>query len=192
MKSVEKSDSTALVPQELIENKIHLLRGHKVMFDKDLANLYGIETRYLNKSANRNIDRFPKDFMFTLTKEEYSNLKFRFGTSRWGGSRKLPRAFTEHGILMLSSVLKSERATLVNIAIMRAFVRIRQLITINKDLVQKLSELEHKIGHHDQDINELFAIVGRILRYEEQPKKKYGFETGMGIIRYEQVKFLLF
>lgn len=148
MKNVEKHDSIALVPQELIENKIYLLRGHKVMFDKDLASLYGIETRYLNKSVNRNINRFPKDFMFMLTKDEYSDLKFQFGTSRWGGSRKLPRAFTEHGILMLSSVLRSRRAVAVNIAIMRTF------------------------------IIAIFNAIRQIMKDEEQPKKKYGFETG--------------
>lgn len=178
MKSAEKTDSS-IVPDEIIEQRIFLIRGQKIMFDKDLAVLYGITTFNLNKAVSRNQNRFPEDFMFRLSKDEFNTLKFHFGISRWGGTRILPRAFTEHGILMLSSVLKSERAVLVNIAIMRAFVRIRQLIGLNKDLVQKLAELEHKIGHHDQDINELFAIVGRILRYDDQSKKKFGFDTGI-------------
>lgn len=179
MDSVENHNNSGIVPSEMIENKIFLLRGQKVMFDKDLALLYGITTFNLNKAVTRNQARFPMDFAFRLSKEEFNNLKFHFGISRWGGTRILPRAFTEHGILMLSSVLKSERAVMVNIAIMRAFVRIRQLMSLNKDLVQKLAELEHKIGNHDQDINELFAIVGKILRYDEQPKKKFGFDTGV-------------
>ncbi len=112
----------ALVPQEVIERKIFLIRGQKVMLDKDLAELYGVKTGNLNKAVDRNIDRFPADFMFRLTPIEFKNLIFHFGTSSWGGTRKLPRAFTEQGVAMLSSVLKSKRAIYVNIAIMRAFV----------------------------------------------------------------------
>ena len=179
-RSAEKSDSI-VISADLVEQKILSIRGHKVMLDIDLAKLYGVSTKRLNEQVKRNITRFPGDFMFSLNNAEKSKVvaicdhlsKLRF-------SHQLPRAFTEQGIAMLSSVLNSERAVMVNIAIMRAFVRIRQLISLNKDLVQKLAALEHKIGHHDQDINELFAIVGRILRYEEQPKKKYGFETGVG------------
>ncbi|MFA5104085.1 MAG: ORF6N domain-containing protein [Candidatus Margulisiibacteriota bacterium] len=173
-RSAEKSDSS-LVPAEIIEQKIFLIRGQKVMFDKDLAFLYRVKTKELNKAVSRNKNRFPEDFIFKLTKDEFYNLRFHFGTSSYGGRRYLPSAFTEQGIAMLSSVLKSERAMQVNIAIMRAFVRIRQLIASNKELIQKLAEIEHKIGQHDQDINELFAAVSRILRYEEGPKRKFGF-----------------
>lgn len=173
-RGVEKDHNT-VVPTEMIENKIFLVRGQKVMFDKDLADLYCILTRNLNKAVNRNIDRFPEDFMFSLTKEEKENLKFHFGTSSWGGTRKQPRAFTEHGILMLSSVLNSARAIQVNIAIMRAFVKIRQIISFNKELAKKLSELENKLGRHDQDIISLFSAINKITRYEEKPKGKWGF-----------------
>jgi hypothetical protein len=114
---------TSLIPGDRIEKSIFLIRGEKVILDKDLAILYEVSTGNLNKAVNRNLDRFPKDFMFQLTEEEFKNLMFQFGTSSWGGTRKLPRAFTEQGIAMLSSVLRSKRAILVNIEIMRAFVR---------------------------------------------------------------------
>jgi hypothetical protein len=110
-------------PSERIEQTILLLRGHKIILDRDLAAMYGVSTRDLNKSVSRNLDRFPDDFMLQLTRAEFNDLKFQFGTSSWGGTRKLPRAFTEQGIAMLSSVLRSKRAIHVNIAIMRAFIR---------------------------------------------------------------------
>ena len=112
------------VIKEIIESKIFYIRSQKVMLDRDLAQLYGVLTKNLNKAVTRNIDRFPPDFMFTLTKDEFENLKFHFGTSSWGGTRKMPRAFTEQGVAMLSSVLKSKRAAHVNIEIMRAFTGI--------------------------------------------------------------------
>lgn len=110
----------------LIQHKIHEIRGHKVMLDFDLAELYEVETKNLNKAVKRNFNRFPEDFMFQLTKDKMDNLRFQFGTSSWGGSRYLPYAFTEQGVAMLSSVLKSDKAVEVNIAIMRAFVFVRQ------------------------------------------------------------------
>lgn len=152
-----------LVPKEVIEQKIFLIRGQKVMLDKDLAKLYGIKTRNLNKAVTRNIDRFPEDFMFQLSKEEFNILMFQFGTSRWGGTRKMPRVFTEHGILMLSSVLNSERAVQVNIAIMRAFVKIRQILSMNKELAHKLAELERKIEKHDVKIQAIFEAIRKLM-----------------------------
>lgn len=178
-KSAEKCDSLSVLSPEDIESRIYLVRGLKVMIDSDLAILYGVKTKALVQSVKRNKIRFPHDFLIRLNKEEFDRLRSHFVTSKRGGKRYLPYAFTEQGIAMLSSILKSKRAALVNIAIMRAFVRIRQLISFNKDLVQKLAEIEHKLGQHDQDINELFAIVGRLLQFEEQPKKKFGFETGV-------------
>jgi len=145
------------------------------MFDRDLAVLYNIKTFNLNKAVSRNLLRFPEDFMFRLTKEEYNNLKFHFGISSWGGTRKLPRVFTEHGILMLSSILKSERAVLVNIAIMRTFIKLRRVISRNKDLEQKLYALEHKVGKLDEDITTIFRAISQIMKEEERPKKKFGF-----------------
>ena len=139
-----KKPKTSLIPQKTIEGKILLIKDHKVMLDKDLAKLYSVTTSNLNKAVSRNIDRFPDDFMFRLSKEEFENLKFHFGTSSWGGTRKLPRAFTEQGVAMLSSVLHSKRAIQVNVEIMRAFVRLRQMLASNAGLARKLAVLEKK------------------------------------------------
>jgi len=134
----------SLVPAERIEGAILVLRGHKVILDKDLSALYGVTTGNLNKAVNRSIERFPDDFMLRLIEEEFSDLKFHFGTSSWGGARKLPRAFTEQGVAMLSSVLRSPRAVQVNIEIMRALVRLREMIATNRDLARRLDALEKK------------------------------------------------
>ena len=134
----------SLVPIDVIEKKILLIDGRKVILDKDLAGLYGVTTGNLNKAVNRNKERFPDDFMVQLSLEEFNNLKFHFGTSSWGGTRKPPRAFTEQGIAMLSSVLNSQRAIQVNIEIMRTFVKLREMISTHKDLARKLNELEKK------------------------------------------------
>lgn len=132
----------ALVSVERIEQMILLIRGQKVILDKDLAALYEVSTSNLNKSVSRNIERFPQDFMFQLSAMEFNDLKFHFGISSWGGTRKLPRAFTEQGVAMLSSVLRSPRAVQVNIEIMRAFVKLRELLASNKALARKLDTLE--------------------------------------------------
>src|SRR5450759_571093 len=128
----------SLVPVEHIERVILVLRGHTVILDKDLSALYGVTTGNLNKAVARNIERFPDDFMFQLSPDEMENLIFHSGTSSWGGTRKPPRAFTEQGVAMLSSVLRSQRAVQVNIEIMRAFVRLRQMLQQNADLARKL------------------------------------------------------
>ena len=167
----------ALIPQEVIERKIYLIRGHKVMLDNDLAKLYGTGTRDLNKAVTRNTDRFPSDFMFQLTKKEAQNLMFQNGTSRWGGIRKLPRVFTEQGVAMLSSVLNSKRAIQVNIAIMRAFVKLRQILSTHKELAHKLSELERKIEKHDVKIQSIFEAIRQLMAPPpERPKSKIGFK----------------
>ena len=145
-----------IIPQEIIEKKIFLIRGHKVMLDKDLATLYGVTTGNLNKAVSRNIDRFPDDFMIQLTDEEFKNLIFQFGISSWGGTRKLSRVFTEQGTAMLSSVLKSKRAIHVNIAIMRVFVKLKEILSTHKELSGKLTELENKIERHDEEIHTIF------------------------------------
>jgi len=162
---------------ETIETKILIIRGQKVMLDKDLAILYGVETFNLNKAVKRNLTRFPSDFMFQLTREEYKNLIFQFGISSWGGTRKLPYAFTEQGVAMLSSVLRSERAVLVNIQIMRAFVKLREIISTHKELAQKLKELELKIESHDENITAIFDAINQLLATEEKPKRKIGFDV---------------
>ena len=166
-----------VIPDEVIVNKVYLIRGQKVMLDKDLAKLYGVETFNLNKAIKRNIDRFPNDFMFQLTKEEFNNLIFQFGISSWGGTRKLPYAFTEQGVAMLSSVLRSERAVQVNIQIMKTFVKLREIISTHKELAQKLRELELKIESHDENITAIFEAINQLLAPEEKPKRKIGFEV---------------
>ena len=166
----------------IIENKILLIRGQKVMLDRDLAMLYNVATRDLNKAVSRNINRFPPDFMFQLTKDEYDNLKFQFGTSslhnnkpNWGGTRKLPYAFTEQGVAMLSSVLRSDRAVQVNILIMRAFVKLREILSTHKELAQKLKELELKMETHDEQIAAIFEAINKLLQPPKEIKRKIGF-----------------
>jgi len=150
-----------IVRQDLIERKIFLIRGLNVMLDRDLAELYGVETKSLNLAVKRNIDRFPSDFMFQLTKEEF--LRFQFETSRWGGVRYLPYAFTEQGVAMLSSVLNSKRAIQVNISIMRIFVNIRRLVSANRGILNRLNQLEDKVQSHDKKIRTIFEVIHRPL-----------------------------
>ncbi|MDI6767605.1 MAG: ORF6N domain-containing protein [Bacteroidota bacterium] len=164
----------ALIPIEVIEKKIFFLRGQKVMLDKDLAELYGVLTRDLNKAVWRNLDRFPEDFMFQLAAEEFQNLMFHFGTSSWGGTRKLPYVFTEQGVAMLSSVLRSKRAAQVNIEIMRAFVKLRELLATHKGLAQKLEELEKK---YDSQFKIVFEAIHKLILPPEKPKRQIGFRV---------------
>ena len=161
-----------LLPQEIVESKILLLRGKKVMIDKDLAVLYGVETFNLNKAVKRNIDRFPEDFMFQLTSEEFKNLIFQFGISSWGGTRKLPYAFTENGVAMLSSVLNSERAITVNIQIMRTFTKLRELLATHKDLARKIEDMEKK---YDHQFRVIFDAIKQLIEPPVTPKRKVGF-----------------
>jgi hypothetical protein len=164
-----------IISVESIHKKIHFIRQQKVMLDRDLADLYLVETSNLNKAVKRNLDRFPSDFMFQLTHEEFKNLIFHSGTSSWGGTRKLPYAFTEQGVAMLSGVLRSKRAVQVNIAIMRAFVSLRELLMSHKDLARKLQELERKTESHDKQIKEVFDAIRRLMMPPEKPKYKVGF-----------------
>ena len=163
---------TTLVAIELIASKIYLLRGIKVMLDRDLAELYEVETRVLNQAVKRNIKRFPKDFMFQLTKDEFEILKSQIVTSRWGGVRKLPLAFTEQGIAMLSGILHSDRAIHVNIQIMRVFVKFRQLLYDNEELRKELLEFKQIT---DERFQIVFEALDKLLQIEEKPKKKIGF-----------------
>lgn len=161
-----------IIPEEIIENKILFLRGKKVMLDKDLATLYRVETFNLNKAVKRNIDRFPEDFMFQLNNEEFKNLIFHFGISSWGGTRKLPYAFTENGVAMLSSVLNSKRAVQVNIQIMRTFTRFREMLLTHKDLKQKIEAMEKK---YDYQFKVVFDTIKQLLEPPQKPKKRIGF-----------------
>ena len=169
--------TTSIVPLESIENKIFIIRGQKVILDKDLAVLYDVGTRDLNKAVMRNLDRFPADFMFELSKTEFKNLMFHFGTSSWGGRRKSPKAFTEQGIAMLSSVLRSKRAAQVNIAIMRAFVKLRELMISHKDLARKIEELEEKFNTHDEHFVVVFKTIKKLL---QGPKDLHGKKMPIG------------
>jgi len=163
---------TKLVPIELIASKIYLIRGIKVMLDRDLAELYGVETKRLKEQVRRNIERFPADFMFELTKEEIKNLRSQFATSSWGGARYLPMAFSEHGVLMLSSVLKSERAVQVNIQIMRTFTKLREALLDNKDLRKELEKLKQLT---EERFRIVFETLDQLLTIESKPKKKIGY-----------------
>jgi ORF6N domain-containing protein len=154
-----------------------LLRGHKIILDRDVAARYGVSTRDLNKAVSRNIERFPDDVMRQLTRSEFNDLKFQFGTSSWGGTRKLPRAFTEQGIAMLSSVLRSTRAIHVNIAIMRAFVKLRELAASQKELAAKLDQLERKVGGHDGQIRSLFEAIRQLMEPPTPKSRRIGFKT---------------
>lgn len=148
------------------------------MLDSDLADLYAVETKTLNRAVKRNIERFPEDFMFPLTREEYNSLRYQFGTLKKGQHAKyLPRVFTEQGVAMLSSVLRSERAIQVNIAIMRAFMKLRELLATNKDLAQKLAGLERKYAKHDVAIKSVFKVIYKLMEPKDPPKEqKIGFK----------------
>ena len=159
--------------------KIYLLRGSKVMMDRDLAELYEIETKQLKRAVRRNISRFPEDFMFELTKEEFENWRSQFVTSNRDkmGLRYPPMAFTEQGVAMLSSVLNSDRAIEVNIAIMRAFVQLRKMIASNEELARKLKELKKRLEKHDEDIGLIFEAIRELMTPPDTPPKKIGFDT---------------
>ena len=146
--------------------------GTKVILDKDLAELYGVETKYLTRQVRRNRERFPSDFLLLLTHQEFINLKCQFGTSSWGGSRKPPMVFTEHGILMLSSVLNSKRAIKVNIQIMETFTHLREMMVSHKDLKQKIEEMEKK---YDYQFKIVFEAIKKLLDPPSQPKNPIGF-----------------
>jgi len=166
-----------LIPVEAIANKIYLIRGHKVMLDRDLAELYGVETKVLKQAVRRNINRFPEDFMLELSWEEEESLRSQTVTLKTRGthSKYLSFAFTEQGVAMLSTVLKSERAIEVNIAIMRAFVQMRDLLATNKKLAQKLWELEKRLTEHDENFRVVFEAIKQLLTEDEKPKRKIGF-----------------
>jgi len=155
-----------------IEGLIYQLHGHRVMLDRDLAELYGVETGALNRAVKRNALRFPADFMFQLKPAEWENLKCQFGISRWGGDRAMPHAFTEHGVAMLSSVLNSPRAIAANIEIMRAFTRLRGILAEQRQLIARLNALE---GRYDAQFRDVFAAIRQLMEPPAEPKRKIGF-----------------
>ena len=157
---------------ENITGLIYLIRGQRVMLDRDIAELYGVETKRLKEQVKRNIERFPEDFMFELSKREYGNLRSQNATSSWGGTRYIPMAFTEHGILMISSVLKNDKAVQVNIQIMRAFMKMRQMIFDNAGLRKEIDELR---ADTDGKFRIVFETLDQLLTIENKPRKKIGF-----------------
>jgi len=166
---------TEIIPQEILEKKIYLIRQQKVMIDRNLAELYEVETKVFNRTVKRNSDRFPPDFMFQLTKEEEESLRFQIGTSKTsgrGGRRYLPYVFTENGIAMLSSVLHSKTAIHVNIQIMRTFTKLRELMATHKDLKRKIDQMEMK---YDDQFQVVFEAIKQLLESPKKPKRKIGF-----------------
>lgn len=166
-----------VVFKKTIEKKIMVIRGHNVMLDKDLALLYGVDTKVLIQAVKRNVYRFPEDFMFQLSKEEFDTLRSQIVTSNWGGRRYLPYVFTEQGVAMLSSVLHSRKAIEANIAIMRAFVKTRQIVSLNKDLSYKVTQLELKLEKHDEAIHAIFEAIRQLMVLPDRPKRRIGFHS---------------
>ena len=173
-------EEKGLVPQELIESKIFLIRGKKVILDRDLALLYGVETRVLNQAVQRNIKRFPADFMFILNREEILRISQIVISSEIKFSKQV-RAFTEQGVAMLSGILNSDRAIEVNIAIMRAFVKLREMVTSNKDLARRLDELEKK---YDEQFRIVFEAIRQLMAPPVKQKRKIGFDLKEKRVRY--------
>ncbi len=170
----KESVETTIVTLDQVERRIYSIRGYKVMLDSELAELYGVTTGRMNEQVRRNIDRFPDDFMFQLNDPEFKNLISQFATSssrNYGGRRKLPLVFTEQGVAMLSSVLNSDRAVQVNIAIMRAFVNMRRLVATSDEISKKLTAIEKKLGDHDGHFKQVFAAIRAMTAPEKQPKQ---------------------
>ena len=163
-----------IIPIERIHKSILFIRGRNVIIDMDLADLYGVETKVLNRAVSRNIDRFPEDFMFRLNGEEFKNLRFHFGTSSWGGRRYPPYAFTEQGVAMLSSVLRSKRAVEVNIAIMRTFVKLREILASNSALRRKIEAMERG---YDEQFKLVFKVLSEMVMPTSKSKSQIGYLT---------------
>ncbi|HVU59056.1 MAG TPA: ORF6N domain-containing protein [Puia sp.] len=161
-----------IVPDEMVISKIYYIREQKVMLDRDLAELYGVETKQLKRQVRRNIDRFPEDFMFELTDEELEILRCQTGTSSWGGDRYLPMAFTEQGVAMLSSVLNSPRAIGANIQIIRIFTRMREMLFNYKDILLKLEQLENQTLQNTKDVQAVFDYLKKMLVPVEQVERR--------------------
>jgi len=171
----------SLIPAEVVERRILLLRGQRVMLDRHLAELYGVATRALNQAVKRNRSRFPDDFMFSLTREEIMRISQSVTSSDRESSLKFSKnvmAFTEQGVAMLSSVLRSERAIQANIAIMRAFVKLREFLSSNQELANKLTELENKIEKHDEEIRAIFSAIRQLMTPPDPKRRRIGFQSG--------------
>jgi hypothetical protein len=179
MKNESKS---VAIPDEIIMGKIYLIRGKQVLLDNDLAELYSVDTKQLKRAVRRNITRFPEDFMFELNTKEFSDLRSQFGTSSWGGARYLPMAFTEYGVLMLASVLNSDRSVRVNIQIVRIFIRMREMLASHAEILYKLEKIEQKMGEHDNQILMIFEYLKQLEAFKKQEleqknRKQIGFKA---------------
>jgi regulator of replication initiation timing len=173
-----KKENVLVVPEEVLMNKIYVIRNQKVMLDKDLADLYQVETKQLKRQVKRNIERFPEDFMFELTELEYENLRCQIGTSSWGGVRYLPIVFTEQCVAMLSSVLNSKIAIAVNIQIMRIFTKVRQMLTDNTELRLDIEKIKKKLDNQDKNMEIVFRYLDELIEKKEntKPRTKIGYK----------------
>lgn len=175
-----KKELQVLVAEQKILNKIYVIRDEKVMLDKDLAEMYGVETKQLKRQVKRNIERFPKDFMFELTKKEFENLRYQIGTSSWGGTRYMPMAFTEQGVAMLSSILNSKTAIEVNIRVIRVFTKLREYALTHKEILLQLAKLEKEVKGNSKDIENIFMVLKELIEKQQKPlppRNKIGFKN---------------
>lgn len=179
MISLAMTESSPPAKLENVESAIYLIRGQRVMLDSDLAAIYGTSTRRLNERLRRNRERFPLDFAFQLTAQEFRRLMSQIATSKKGsgGRRKLPWVFTEHGAIMLATVLSSKVAIQASVRVVRAFIRLREMVAANAQLATKLKDLERRLDSHDEAIVELFAVLKRLLEPEAKPKREIGFHV---------------
>ncbi len=169
--------ATVAIIEEKIADKIYLIQGQKVMIDRDLAELYGVETRRLKEQVNRNLNRFPNHYMFELTRKEYESLRSQNATLKQGGHAKyLPYAFTEHGVLMLANVLKSGRAIEMSIKVIDVFVKLREMLLTHKDILLKLELLEKQVVQNSEEIQTIFGALKQLLSPPQQPRKRIGFK----------------
>jgi hypothetical protein len=179
-----KKEDLSIIPDDIISSKIYLIRGKKVMLDHDLAKLYRVETKALKQAVRRNIERFPSDFMFELNNQEFTILRSQIVTSSWGGSRYLPMAFTEQGVAMLSSVLRSDRAIMMNIQIMRVFTKVRDLLLDTLNLRIEIEEIKKQLVNHDKNIELVFSYLDELIQQHESPKPR----KAIGYKRYDKDK----
>ena len=166
-----------IIPDETIKSKIYHFRNEKVMIDTDLAELYGVETRVLNQAIKRNLKRFPEDFMFQLNEKEFENLKSQIESSSWGGRRTLPFVFTEHGVLMLSSVLNSDKALDINIQIVRIFTKMREMLLTHKDILLQLEEMRKSIAGQEDRVDLIYNYLVQFMEQNKKPRTEIGFKS---------------
>jgi hypothetical protein len=179
-KSRPAPGSRQLVPLETIERRIYLIRGQKVMVDRDLADLYQVETKALNRAVSRNLTRFPEDFMIQLTAEETEILRCQFGASSWGGLRYRPHAFTEHGAVMLASVLSGKRAMEMSIVVVRAFIMLREVMVTHRELARKVEDLERGQKEHGRHIAGIYDTVKKLIAPKPGPARRIGYPVPTG------------